>query len=140
MLLKEKDQTVLTIKEDYVQNIPLEEYESLDEGDILFIDSSHVARTGGDVPWEYFRILPKLKSGVVIHIHDIFYPFEYPEEWILKGRAYDEAFILRALLMNTNTYEILFFNHMMAQKCEDMYEDLGIKHLMGGGSIWLRKK
>ena len=59
---------------------------------------------------EYFNILPQLKSGVIIHIHDIFYPFVYPEKWLKEGRAYTEAYVLRALLENNDDYEIIFWN------------------------------
>lgn len=111
----------------YVQEVDLQLYDKLQEGDMLFIDSSHVAKMGGDVPFEYFEILPRLKAGVMIHIHDIFYPFDYPEAWIRQGRCYNEAFILRALLMDSNKYEVLFFNDMMykshaedyAKKCKN---------------------
>jgi len=66
-----------------VQDIPPGYFETLDEGDILFIDSSHVCKTGSDVNFLYFEILPRLKPGVLIHIHDIFLPLEYPQEWVI---------------------------------------------------------
>jgi hypothetical protein len=111
----------------------------LESGDILFIDSSHVGRAGGDVPWVYFNILPRLKSGVLIHIHDILYPFTYPETWLKQGRSYNEAFIVRALLMNSNRYKMIFFNDMMISKYENEYKEgwsTGNKPF--GGSLWLR--
>lgn len=86
----------IEIRNEYVQHVPLEVFDSLEANDILFIDSSHVVKAGGDIIWEYFHIIPRLKDGVIIHIHDIIYPFTYPERWILQGRAYTEAFILRA--------------------------------------------
>lgn len=142
--IKEGDKEQICLREEFVQKVPLEVFDALEENDILFIDSSHVAKVGGDVLYEYFDILPRIKSGVIIHIHDIFYPFTYPKHWILSGRAYDEGFILRALLTDSNAYEILFFNDMMVQKCKKDYEKVekasGGKMAMGGGSIWLRKR
>lgn len=141
-ILKNGDEKRLNIREDFVQNVPLEEFDKLEENDILFIDSSHVAKLGGDVPYEYFCILPRIKKGVIIHIHDIMYPFTYPEQWILRGRAYNEVFILRALLMNNNVYRIMYFNDMMDKLCRDDYQKIESKYRrprLGGSSIWLRK-
>lgn len=59
-------------------------FEKLEKNDILFIDSSHVAKPGGDILYEYFKIIPRLQSGVLIHIHDIFYPFTYPKNGYMK--------------------------------------------------------
>ena len=132
----------IEIRSEFVQHVPLEVFDSLEANDILFIDSSHVVKAGGDIIWEYFHIIPRLKDGVIIHIHDIIYPFTYPERWILQGRAYTEAFILRAFLMNNNRYEILFFNSMMIKKCYEEYRSGWNKEheLSGFGSIWFRKR
>lgn len=131
----------LEIRRTMVQTTPLEEFKELGENDILFIDSSHVTKSGGDIPYEYFNILPQLKSGVIIHIHDIFYPFVYPDKWLREGRAYTEAYVLRALLENNDDYEILFWNDMMQKKYAEQYKDaLQDKCDLCGGSLWLRKK
>jgi predicted O-methyltransferase YrrM len=139
--IRECDMNDLKINKDYIQNIPLEAFDMLESGDILFVDSSHVGRAGGDVPWVYFNILPRLKSGVLIHIHDILYPFTYPETWLKQGRSYNEAFLVRALLMNSNRYKMIFFNDMMISKYGNEYKEAwstGDKPF--GGSLWLRVK
>ena len=71
------------IIKDIVQNISSDLFSGLQENDILFIDSSHISKTYSDVNYLIFNILPNLKKGVVIHFHDIFFPFEYPSEWII---------------------------------------------------------
>ncbi len=134
-ILKDPNEVVLIKK--CVQEVNLNIFETLSEGDIVFIDSSHTAKMGGDIPYEYFEILPRLRKGVIIHIHDIFYPFTYPERWIKDGRCYNETFIVRALLMNNKDYEILFFNDMMTKLHYKEYNK--ISDYLGGGSIWLRK-
>lgn len=142
-ILKDGDDKILSLRKDFVQNIILDEFDNLEENDILFIDSSHVAKMGGDVPYEYFNILPRLKKGVIIHIHDIFYPFTYPDKWIVGGRAYNEAFILRALLMNNNAYKMIFFNNMIYQLCSDRYRAIFNRCNLAegvGSSIWLKKE
>jgi predicted O-methyltransferase YrrM len=142
-----KDTDNIEVHEDFVQNVPLSEFDVLEENDILFIDSSHVVKSGGDIPYEYFEILPRLKKGVLIHIHDIFSTFSYPTVWLQQGRPYSESFVLRALLMNSDRYEIVYFNNMMANKFKDEY----IKSLcpytgsegidsIKSASIWLRVK
>lgn len=127
------------IQQNFVQDISLENFEELENNDILFIDSSHVIKAGGDLPYEYFQIIPRLKSGVLIHIHDIFSGFTYPLDWLKEGRAYTEGFLLRAFLMNNKHYEILFFNHMMDKELKKAFHDCNVS-IPAGGSIYLRKK
>ena len=124
-----------------VQNVDLTLFEALEPGDILFIDSSHVVKTGGDIPFELFRILPRLRRGVRLHFHDIFYPFTYPEPWVRQGRPYTEAYALRALLTRSDAYEMLYFSDMMihldytdAIKMRERYKNYGT------GSFWMRKR
>lgn len=125
-----------------VQDVDLSCFDALEAGDILFIDSSHVIKSGGDVPFELFRILPRLASGVIIHFHDVFYPFCYPMKWIQQGRPYNEAFALRAFLSHNDAYEILFFTDMMAHydapDAKSFCKTLGMTR--NSGSFWLRKK
>jgi len=119
-----------------VQLCDISIFEKLEKNDILFIDSSHVAKPGGDILYEYFKIIPRLQSGVLIHIHDIFYPFTYPKKWLYEGRCYNEAYILHAFLMNNNEYEIIYFNNFMHS---NLVESIG-ESFESGGSIWIRKK
>ncbi|MFA4930954.1 MAG: class I SAM-dependent methyltransferase [Patescibacteria group bacterium] len=81
-----------------LQEIDLKIFNQLAANDILFIDSTHVAKIGSDVNYLLFEILPRLQPGVIIHIHDIIFPFEYPEDWVMSGRAWNEAYLLRAFL------------------------------------------
>jgi hypothetical protein len=87
-----------------LQRVPLERFTSLERGDILFIDSSHVANFGSDVLHEILTILPSLSSGVRVHIHDIFLPYDYPLSWLREQRFFwNEQYLLESfLLMNPN--------------------------------------
>lgn len=135
-----KEKNSICLYQDIVQNVELNLFEKLEENDILFIDSSHVIKVGSDVMYEYFDILPRLKPGVIIHIHDMFYPFEYPEEWIKQGRAYNELYIVRALLMDNKKYKVIFFNDMMIKKHYELYQKFWEKDSpIFGGSLWLQK-
>ena len=93
-LMSKEDKEKSTVIQNHVQSVDLACFQQLEAGDILFIDSSHVSKTGSDVNFILFEILPLLKSGVLVHFHDIFYPFEYPIEWVLGGRNWNEDYML----------------------------------------------
>lgn len=123
-----------------IQAAGLRPFDELAKGDILFIDSSHVAKVGSDVNHLIFEILPRLKEGVVIHFHDIFYPFEYPAEWVYEGRAWNEAYLLHAFLMNNPCYRIMWWNSYLGYAHADALAralPLWSKH--SAGSVWIEK-
>lgn len=91
-----------------VQNVPVTRLTDLAAGDVLFIDSSHVLRTGSDVQFEYLEVLPRLAAGVHVHIHDIFLPREYPAAWILKRHLFlNEQYLLQAFLTHNSRFEVM---------------------------------
>ena len=86
----------VSVKRTKVEDLHLDFFATLEKGDFLFIDSSHVIRPQGDVLFEYLEILPVLKPGVIVHIHDIFSPKDYPLEWVVdQGRNLDRAIFIR---------------------------------------------
>jgi predicted O-methyltransferase YrrM len=92
-LLRGTDRARLTIIQVGVQSVPLETFAALEAGDVLFLDTTHVAKTGSDVNYEFFQIMPRLASGVIIHLHDIFADLEYPEDWIFQeNRSWNEQY------------------------------------------------
>src|SRR5207249_3499894 len=93
-----------------LQEVDLAEFAALGEGDILFVDSSHVAKVGSDVNHLFSNVLPMLNRGVHIHFHDIFHPFEYPKEWVYRGISWNEAYVLKAFLQYNGAFRITFFN------------------------------
>ena len=98
----------VTVLRDKIEHLDLELFEKLGPGDFLFIDSSHIIRPQGDVLWLYLHVLPLLKSGVVVHIHDFFSPRDYPQEWLFdKGLMWNEQYLVEALLTDTNRYKVL---------------------------------
>lgn len=138
-LFKSNDAKNCKVIDRKVQSVPLEEFTSLEKNDILFIDSSHVSKTGSDVNYELFQILPNLASGVLIHIHDIFFPFEYPKEWVYEGRNWNEIYLIRAFLSYNENFEILLFSHYMHEKHESSFEKMPLSYKNPGGNLWLRK-
>lgn len=140
-LLTEADAARCTLHESPVQTAGLDHYGRLEAGDILFIDSTHVSKAGSDVNFELFEILPRLKPGVIVHFHDIFYPFEYPDPWIFEARrSWNEIYILRAFLMFNPAFEILFFNDYFGRRhAEHARRTLPRFLENAGGGLWLRK-
>jgi len=139
-LLKKSDRENITIYKKRLQEIPIEIFGELKENDILFMDSTHVAKFNSDVNYVFHKILPALASGVYIHFHDVFYPFEYPREWLLKGWAWNEQYMLRAFLEYNNAFKIVLFNTYL----ESMYEAklksrFPLLYKNTGGSIWIKK-
>lgn len=139
-LMTERDQRQAKVLQKPVQEVDVEIFEQLAAGDILFIDSSHVCKTDSDVNYLYFKVLPRLRAGVYVHIHDIPYPFEYPKHWVLKGRAWNEAYLLRAFLQYNAAFEIVIHSHFLYLFYLDRLKELMPLCTKGdAGSIWLRK-
>jgi len=140
-LLKPGDRERINIIPQRVQDVPLDVFRRLQANDVLFIDSTHVSKIGSDVNRLFFEVLPLLAEGVYIHIHDVFYPFEYPQEWALgDGRAWNEQYVLRALLQNSDALEIVLFNTFMTRFQRTFFEQyLPLALQERGGQIWLRK-
>lgn len=139
-VMKVEDQERYRILAEEVQKIELALFESLGYNDILFIDSSHVSKIGSDVNFLLHLVLPSLKEGVVIHFHDVFYPFEYPKEWIFEGKFWNEIYLLRAFLQYNRSFEVEFFNDYMAIYFEKMLSELMPLCLRRrGAGFWMRK-
>ncbi len=135
------DLKTVKIVEARLQDVEIDFFNDLEADDFLFVDSTHVCKTGSDVNHLLFNILPSLNSGVHIHIHDVFYPFEYPKEWILEGRSWNEIYALRAFLQFNSQFEVEFMNTYLEAHHESRFSKrmpLCLKNL--GGSIWLRKR
>src|SRR5262249_53737535 len=139
-LMQESDRERVEILELKVQDVPLTFFDRLQAGDFLFIDSTHVVKVGGDVNYLYFEVLPRLRPGVHVHIHDIFFPFEYPRVWVEEGRIWSEAYLLRAFLLHNEAFEVQFFNTFLERRHRALFERHFPLFLRNpGGSIWLRR-
>lgn len=124
-----------------LQETDLGEFASLASGDMLIIDSTHVSKVGSDVNRLVFDVLPALQRGVYIHIHDIGYPFEYPKAWIYEGRAWNEAYLIRAFLQYNQAFEVVFFNSFFGWRYgEALAAGMPLCAKNPGSSLWLRKK
>jgi hypothetical protein len=126
--------------ESKVEHVPLQFFESLGAGDILFIDSSHVSKTGSDVNYLMFEVIPRLPAGVLVHVHDIFLPHDYPYEWVVtNNRSWNEQYVLQAYLMFNPKAQVFFgssyAHHVLPAEAQAA---LGEGVPTFGGSLWFR--
>ena len=103
-----------------VEEIDVDFFSQLEANDILFIDSSHTVKFGSDVCYEFLEVLPVLQPGVWVHVHDIFFPHDYPAEWILKRRlALNEQYLLEAFLSFNDSFTPQLANHWLCLEHRD---------------------
>jgi hypothetical protein len=136
-----------------VQDVDITRFKCLDSGDVLFIDSTHIVKLDGDVPYLYLEVIPRLKKGVIIHIHDIHFPYNipYPPQYYVFGRKrpvfWNEAMLLQAFLCFNDTYKIImsiplirYFDERFLQTHVPNYEPISLERTVThSGSIWIEK-
>ena len=125
-----------------VEEIPRDYFDCLEANDILFIDSTHTVKFGSDVCYEFLEILPSLKPGVWVHVHDIFFPNDYPAEWILERRlALNEQYLLEAFLSFSNAYDVELANHWLSLDYSDALTALypEASAMTTASSFWMRR-
>ncbi|MDR6374613.1 class I SAM-dependent methyltransferase [Paraburkholderia strydomiana] len=139
-LLTEKDKVTSRIVKSLAQEVDLSVFAELEENDILFVDSSHVCKIDSDVNRIVFEILPMLAPGVCVHFHDVFLPFEYPAQWVYEGRAWNEAYLLRAFLQYNSAFEVMLMNTFMGHfHSEFLNKRMPLFMRNPGASFWIRK-
>jgi hypothetical protein len=124
-----------------VQDLPLEEFAALGDGDILFIDSSHILTIGSDVQYEFLEILPRLAKGVLIHVHDVHLPYEYKRKWVTEFHAFfNESYLLQAFLAFSAAFEVLLAGAYLHYRRPDLLREV-IPAYQGQlpGSFWIRR-
>jgi hypothetical protein len=138
------DQGGIDLVRNAVERVPLDVVGNLSDGDILFIDSSHVLRTGGDVYREFLELIPRLRPGVYVHVHDIFLPRDYPSEWVMDNHWFwNEQYLLQAFLSFNSDFEVvlalawLHYRHRdRLTKSIPSYDP----NVVLPGSFWIRRR
>jgi predicted O-methyltransferase YrrM len=139
-LLRSDDWPRVTLIEDKVQQVPLSRFDSLGAGDLLFIDSSHVLKCGSDLQFLMFDVLPRLRTGVFVHFHDVFDGFEYPREWLMDGVYWNEDYMLRAFLSYNPAWKItLFGSHAVRVYRSWLADHMPLTLKNPGGSLYLER-
>lgn len=125
-----------------VEDIDLAVFDQLEAGDLLFVDSSHVSKAGSDVNFLFFEVLPRLKPGVYVHLHDIFLPEEYPKPWIIdEERNWTEQYLLHAFLMHNHEWRVVWMAHYMLSRHRQAVSSVFPRcpALGSGGSFWMQR-
>ncbi|MBS1593185.1 MAG: class I SAM-dependent methyltransferase [Bacteroidetes bacterium] len=138
-LLTPQDRPTTKILVKKVQDVPLSEFQRLEANDILLIDSSHVGKTDSDLNYLLFEVIPSLNKGVLIHFHDILYPFEYHKDWVMKGFNWNEVYFVRALLMYNEVFQIRLFTSYMHEVHPEAFAEMPLYRQNFGGNLWLQK-
>jgi hypothetical protein len=139
-LLEADDRKRVRILSSRLQDVDLATFDTLGAGDVLFIDSTHVAKVGSDVNYLFFEILPRLAVGVFVHVHDVFASFEYPVEWLREGRAWNEQYVLRAFLQFNARFRVRLFGNYMVLRHHQWFQarmPLCLKN--PGGAFWMQR-
>lgn len=131
------------VVESPVQRVPMDEFEALEDGDILFIDSSHVLGIGTDVQYLFLEVVPRLAPGVSVHIHDIFLPAEYPRAWVeQEHRFWNEQYLLQAFLSFNDSWDVVWAGNYMHENHSSELAEAISSYRPGRlpGSFWMRRR
>lgn len=125
-----------------VEEVETSFFDRLSASDCLFIDTSHVVKTGGDVNYLFLQVLPRLQPGVLVHVHDIFLPREYPQEWLFERRRFwTEQYLLQAFLVFNQEFEVLISSAYLKEYFLPQLQAVFPKAApWQGGSFWMRRR
>lgn len=124
------------------RDVPLQEFEALEEGDVLFFDTSHTVKLGSEVNYLVLDVLPVLRPGVLVHVHDVFLPYEYPRSFFEKGMYWNEQYLLQAFLAQNPAWEVALPAFALArQRPEDVAALVpSYEPGCGPGAFWIRRR
>jgi predicted O-methyltransferase YrrM len=135
---------ITSMRIERIQDTPLELFATLASGDVVFVDTSHTVKTGGDVTWIFHEIIPRLAPGVIVHIHDFFLPGDYPEQWVMEGWGWNETYLVRSFLTFNDTFEVLWgTRYMLTYHHGDVlatFTGLPRYSATGGASLWIQRR
>jgi Methyltransferase domain len=119
-------------------------FAALQAGDVLFVDTTHTVRTGGDVTHIFLEVVPRLAPGVTVHVHDIFLPYEYPRDWVVdERRAWAEQYLLQAFLACNRDFEVVLPNYALARAAPEALKRLIPSfdpRTVRPGGFWIRRR
>jgi hypothetical protein len=137
------ERTSLAVQPVSATEVPLDRFRQLESGDVLFVDTSHTVKVGSDVNRIILDILPVLAPGVVVHLHDIFLPFEYSRDWAERGLYWAEQYLLQAFLIGNRDWEVL----LGCAAVQDAYPELVVRYVSEPhgpqnrpGAFWMRRR
>jgi predicted O-methyltransferase YrrM len=144
LLELERNNVNVKLTRSKVEDVDIEVFKGLSDGDILFIDTSHVLKTANDVHYLYLNVLPQLSVGVIVHIHDIRLPQDYPREWVCDAKKiWHEQYMLQMFLTFNENFEVMFASNYLYCKNPQLMSDSLISLSLDGngwpGSFWIKR-
>jgi hypothetical protein len=123
-----------------IEEVPLATFQNLEAGDMLFIDTTHIIKAQSDCCYELLEVIPSLRPGVWIHVHDIFTPYDYPEEWLLDQlRSFNEQYAFECLLSNSEGLEVMLPLYLLWKDHRAALDELMSKSAARPAAFWVRK-
>lgn len=124
------------------ERVPAEVFAALGAGDVLFVDTTHVVRTGGDVVRILLDVLPTLAPGVLVHVHDVLLPYEYHRAWLQNGWFWSEQYLVQGVLQGNPAWEVVLANHQLHREHEDELLRAVPAHRPGmkPSGLWIRRR
>jgi len=124
------------------EQVPIDVFTRLGPGDVLFVDTTHTVRVGGDVVRIMLDVLPRLAAGVVVHVHDVLLPYEYHREWLEAGWFWQEQYLVQAVLQGNPDWEVVLPNHQLLREHGDVVRAQVPSFVEGGqpSALWLRRR
>jgi hypothetical protein len=131
---------ISTVIDAPVEELGVDRFLDLGANDVLFVDSTHTVKTGGDVSFLFGQVLPRLSGGVLVHVHDIFLPSDYPQEWVLAGWAWNEQYLVQSFLAFNAAFEVVLSVAWLSQfRPAALAEASGVTSY-AGSSLWIRRR
>ncbi len=124
------------LRQEKVEHTPMTVFDGLSAGDVLFIDSSHVVKTGSDVVHQLLEVVPRLADGVLVHVHDIFLPEDYPRGWVEAGFGWTEQYLLQAYLVGNARAHVVAMSRWLTLRHPAVVERAFPGASTGGSSVW----
>jgi methyltransferase family protein len=131
----------LAVERVAAQDVPEDVFTELEAGDVLFVDSSHTVKTGGDVNRIVLDLLPLLAEGVVVHFHDVLLPYELHRTWLERGWWWFEQYLLQAFLSGNPDWEVLLAVHALTRERGKLVRDLvpSYRGTTFPSAFWIRR-
>jgi GT2 family glycosyltransferase len=139
-LVSPAERARLDIRRTVLQDLDPSLFDELGPGDVLFVDTSNFLETGTDANWVFGEVLPRIRPGVLVHVHRIFYPFEYPIGWVRPERSWNECYAMRSFLQFNASFRIVIWNAFLEQFHEErLAKTMPLCLEDRGGGIWIER-
>jgi Methyltransferase domain len=133
----------IAVRREDITKVPVDMFRQLARDDVLFVDTSHVLKTGSDVQYLFLDVLPQIPVGTLVHVHDVFLPREYPMSWLTDLRFANEQYVLQAFLAFNDSFEVVwssaYMHHRHSERLAALFHSYDAAASRQGASFWMRR-